>query len=163
MQVKGKLTLGFVPCKKRCSKPTVYISLFCLQSDAGIFHLFQIHWKSTPSQLCFHSCLQTWPPKFLKQLFSCFSSILPSLPYSSRCFRCSLHDDSPLALVEEWQVKWLARKLEKQVPILTPVPRKYLHHSLKMHLQKHMKVVNTGTNFIETFHLSSHWRKETDF
>lgn len=49
----------------------------------------------------------------------------------------------------------MARKLENQVPILTAVPREHLPYSLKMHLQIHMEVVNTGTNFTETLHPSS--------
>lgn len=106
MQVKVKYTVGFVPCTKRCFRPTVYISLFWLQSDAGIFHLFQIHWKSTSRQLCFHCYLQTWTPNFLRKLFSCCSSMHLSLSCSSWCFRWSLHNDAPLALAEIWQVKW---------------------------------------------------------
>lgn len=105
MQVKVMYTVGFVSCTKRCFKPTLSRSLFSLQSDAGIFHLFQIHWKSTSSQLCFHSCLQTWTPNFQKKLFSCSSSMNLSLPYISWCFRCSLHDNAPLALADIWEVK----------------------------------------------------------
>lgn len=136
MQVKVKYTLGFVPWTKRGFKPTVYIGHFCLQSDAGIFHLFQIHWKSTTLQLCFHFCLQTWTPNFLKKLFSCFSSMRLSLPYSSWYFRCSLHDDASLALAEIRQAKWQWKMaIEKQVPLLTPVPQEYFYCRLKMYLE----------------------------